>query len=69
MSPFTNLRLLSVVVISIGLQFLSHDNLYVASFLQTTLIRLENGLVFLIVACVPLPVLEGIKLWTLARKR
>ena len=43
-SPFTNLRLLFVVVISIALLFLSHHDIYVASFLQTTLIPFEDGL-------------------------
>lgn len=68
MSPFTNFRLVLVVAGSIGLQFLSHNNVYMASFLQTALIPLETGLALLLVGCVPLLVLEGIKLGVLGRK-
>lgn len=68
-SPFTNLRLLFVVIISIGLQFLSHHNGYVASFLQTTVIPLEDGLTLLAIGCVPLLLLEGIKVLTRRQAR
>lgn len=67
-SLLTNPRLLLVVAISIGLQFLSHNNFYVASFLQTTLIPLETGILLLLLGCVPLLVLEGVKVWSLVRK-
>jgi Ca2+-transporting ATPase len=62
MSPFTNRGLLGVLIVSVGLQFLSQHNLFVAAFLQTATIPWEGGLILLAVGCIPLLALETMKL-------
>ena len=59
----TNLRLLAVVVASIVLQIASHHVEWMGRFLSTSAIPLSDCLILLLIATIPLIVLEIGKIW------
>ena len=60
-SLFTNVNLLIVVAISIGLQMLSQHNAFVGRFLKTTYMSFADCLWLLTLGAIPLLVLELVK--------
>lgn len=58
---FSNLNLLGVVGLSIGIQFLSQHNATLGRFLKTTALSFTDGLVLLAAGAIPLLVLEFVK--------
>jgi P-type Ca2+ transporter type 2C len=58
---FSNLALAFVVATSFGLQLFSHHNAMLARFLKTSLLSTSDCLMLLAVACIPVVVLELIK--------
>jgi Ca2+-transporting ATPase len=61
MSPFTNIKLLTVVVLSIVFQLMSQHIPVLGQFLKTTHLSFPDGLVLLALGAIPLLVLELVK--------
>jgi Ca2+-transporting ATPase len=61
-SLFTNLNLVVVIAVSLGLQVWSQHNEMLGRFLQTSSMPFGDCLLLLVVGAIPLLVLEGVKL-------
>ncbi len=68
-SLFTNINLAIVVVVSFGLQILSHHNAFLGRFLKTSYMPLSESLLLLAVGAIPLIVLELVKVVRNARRK
>ena len=66
---FTNLNLAVVVAVSVGLQVWSQHNAVLGRFLKTSFLPFSDCLGLLALGCIPLLVLEGVKLVRHQRRR
>ncbi len=68
-SLFTNINLVLVVLVSFGLQVLSHHYAILGRFLKTSSLSFTEALVLLALGAIPLTVLELVKVVRNARRK